>query len=94
MSSHARRLQVIPQKEADHSPQCSLTVEGPRYIKGHATTLSLVGMATVVYGLMSVWYMRENKRRDAAGVGAAHEGQSDDELAELGDESPHYRFVT
>ncbi|ROW09888.1 hypothetical protein VPNG_06276 [Cytospora leucostoma] len=69
------------------------SAEGPRYIKGHAITLSLVGMSTVLYGVMSLYFKEQNKRRDAGEMHADHQHLSDDELAELGDESPHFRFV-
>lgn len=75
------------------APFIYATAEGPRYIKGHAVTLSLVGMATVVYGLMSLYFRGQNKRREAGEVHTDHQHLSDDELAELGDESHHFRYV-
>lgn len=69
------------------------SAEGPRYIKGHAITLSLVGMSTMIYLFMSLYFKRENKKRDAGEVHPDHQHMSEDELAELGDESPHFRFV-
>lgn len=75
------------------SPFIYATAESPRYIKGHAITLSLVGMSTVIYGVMSLYFKGQNKKRDAGEVHPDHQHLSDDELAELGDESPHFRFV-
>ena len=51
-------------------------------------------MATMLYGLLWFSYDRENKRRDDGPVLAGQEDLLDDELAELGDESPHYRYIT
>lgn len=75
------------------SPFIYPSAQGPRYIKGHAITLSLVGMSTVIYGVMSLYFKEQNKKRDAGEMHADHQHLSDDELAELGDESPHFRFV-
>lgn len=70
------------------------SADAPRYIKGNAVSLSMVGMATVIYGFMWFWFDRANKRR-ASGESAnpRHQELSDDELAELGDESPHFVYT-
>ncbi|KAB5526397.1 major facilitator superfamily transporter [Coniochaeta sp. 2T2.1] len=65
----------------------------PRYIKGNAVSLSMVGMATLIYGFMWFWFDRENGRRATGEMEAHHERLSDDELAELGDESPHFVYT-
>lgn len=75
---------------ARHSP----TADGPRYIKGHAVSLSLVGFAAALYGFLWFWLSRKNEARDAGRTSPRHEGLSDDELRELGDESPHFRYIT
>ncbi|KAM3561676.1 hypothetical protein ARSEF4850_003098 [Beauveria asiatica] len=69
------------------------TADAPRFIRGHAVTLAMVATGTVIYGLLWAWYKRENERRDAGVVKEAHRQMSDDELRELGDESPHYRYT-
>ncbi|KAK1959841.1 major facilitator superfamily transporter [Colletotrichum sublineola] len=68
-------------------------IDRPRYIRGHAVTLSMVGMATCLYGFMWFWYWRENKQREAGHIQSKHADLSDDEMAELGDESPRYRYT-
>jgi hypothetical protein len=72
---------------------CSPTREGPRYIRGHAITLALVAMAVVVYLLMWTYFSTVNKQRAEGRLDRKHEGLSEDELAELGDDSPHFRYV-
>lgn len=67
--------------------------DAPRYIKGNAVSLSMVGMATVLYGVMWFWFRRENKRRASGEMKADHRILSADELAELGDESPHFVYT-
>ncbi|KAK9783461.1 putative Major facilitator superfamily domain-containing protein [Seiridium cardinale] len=75
------------------SPFIYLTAEGPRYIRGNAVSLSMVGMATCIYSFMWFWFRRENAKRDAGHIDPAYEGLSEEELAELGDDSPHYRYT-
>lgn len=65
----------------------------PRYTRGHAVTLSMVGMGTIVYGFMWWWYARENSRRAAGEVKDKHRGLEEEEMKELGDESPIYRYT-
>ncbi|KAH6896866.1 major facilitator superfamily domain-containing protein [Thelonectria olida] len=65
----------------------------PRYTRGHAVTLSMVGLGTLVYAFLWYWYRRENQRRDAGEVKEKYRGMDDEELMELGDESPHFRYT-
>ncbi|RYC64495.1 hypothetical protein CHU98_g1696 [Xylaria longipes] len=69
------------------------STDAPRYIKGNAVSLSLVGLAALVHGLLWFWYSRENKRRDEGLIKPEHANLSEDELAELGDESPRFRYT-
>ncbi|KAM5345714.1 hypothetical protein ACJ41O_011575 [Fusarium nematophilum] len=65
----------------------------PRYTRGHAVTLSMVAMGTIIYAFLWWWYRRENERRQSGEVKERYRGMSEDELVELGDESPHYRYT-
>ena len=67
--------------------------DAPRYVMGQAVTLSMVGMGTAIYAVMWWWYRRANRRRDEGEVREAHRGLLEEELKELGDESPHYRYT-
>lgn len=69
------------------------STDAPRYIKGNAVSLSMVGMATVLYGAMWFWFRRENQRRASGDMKSDHRTMSSDELAELGDESPHFVYT-
>ena len=71
----------------------SPTREGPRYIKGHAITLAMVGMTTCIYIFMWTYLTKVNKQRAAGKIDKKYEGLSEDELAELGDDSPRFRYV-
>lgn len=65
----------------------------PRFIRGHAVSLSMVGVGTAIYGFLWFWFWRANKSRDAGELSEEHQGLEDDELKELGDDSPHYRYT-
>lgn len=76
------------------APFIYLTKEGPRYTRGHAVTMSLLAVASLIYGFMWYWFSRVNKARDAGERSSKFDDWTEEELAELGDESPHFRYVT
>jgi hypothetical protein len=84
-------MHLSPALETDSS--YSPTREGPRYIRGHAITLAMVTMATCIYIFMWTYLTRVNKQRAAGKIDPKHEGLTEEELAELGDESPRFRYV-
>ncbi|KAL8998966.1 MAG: hypothetical protein Q9169_002072 [Polycauliona sp. 2 TL-2023] len=67
--------------------------EGTRFIRGHAVTLSMVGIAQVIFASMSWYFSRQNDRRRRGEEGAKIANMSEDEIAELGDESPRYFYT-
>ncbi|KAI8627139.1 major facilitator superfamily domain-containing protein [Xylariaceae sp. FL1651] len=67
--------------------------DAPRYIKGNAVSLSLVGLSVILYASMWFWFAKENSRRDKGLIKSEHENLSEEELAELGDESPRFRYT-
>ncbi|KAM0494726.1 hypothetical protein ACHAP9_003645 [Verticillium nonalfalfae] len=69
------------------------SADGPRYIRGHATTLAMVSMATCIYAFMWWYFNRQNNQRDRGELSDKHRDLSEEELAELGDESPHFRYT-
>ena len=72
---------------------CSASSDAPRYIKGNSIALSLVGLASLAFGLLWFSYARENRRRDEGVIKPEHANLSEEELAELGDESPRFRYT-
>jgi hypothetical protein len=76
------------------SPFLYPTNEAPRYVRGNAVTLSLVGFAGVVYGLMWFYYRQKNMRRVQGLEDEKVAGMSDEEIAELGDKSPRFIYST
>lgn len=72
-----------------HSPRR----EAPRYIKGHAVTLGMVAFGTLIYAFMWFWYRRENQRRADGKVSEKYRDLSEEDMKELGDDSPHYVYT-
>lgn len=70
------------------------STEGPRYIRGHAVTMGLVAFAAVLFGSMSVWFRRENGKRERGLRDGDMEGMSEEEVLALGDGNPKFRFAT
>lgn len=71
----------------------SPTADGPQYVKGHAITLSLVGLAGLIYAFLWWHFRRLNMRRDAGEGEDGIRGLTTSEIMELGDESPRYRYT-
>lgn len=55
----------------------------------------MVGLGALIYAFMWFWYRRENRRRDEGRWERddRYRNVPDDELKELGDDSPHYRYT-
>ncbi len=53
----------------------------------------MVGFATVLYGCMSLYFMRVNARRERGDEDGRVQGMSEDEVREMGDRSPRFRFT-
>ncbi len=47
----------------------------------------------MVFGTLWFSYARENRRREQGLIKPEHANLSDEELAELGDESPRFRYT-
>ena len=69
------------------------TVEGPRYLKGHAVTIGMVSMAILIYGFMW-WILATNNVHRREGKGQEEfVNMSGEEIAELGDASPRFIYT-
>jgi hypothetical protein len=69
------------------------TKQGPRYVKGHAVTLGLVGFSAVIYAGMSLYFTGINRERRAGKEDWKMAGKSEEQIAEMGDENPRYMYV-
>jgi len=59
----------------------------PRFIKGHAVTLALVGFSVVMYSILWAAYAKLNRNREEREEDWKLEGKTWEEVAEMGDES-------
>ncbi|KAF7715344.1 MFS-type transporter [Penicillium ucsense] len=68
--------------------------EGPRFVRGNAVTLALVGFAGILYG--SLWFYLDavNKRRAKGVYDEKIASLSEAEIQELGDRNPQFRYST
>ncbi|KAL4244698.1 MFS transporter superfamily protein [Abortiporus biennis] len=65
----------------------------PRYVQGHAINLGCYVLALASGALLWYSYKKDNEARDeAAGHNAEGENMLADELGELGDRHPHFRY--
>ncbi|PYI03516.1 phosphoglycerate mutase-like protein [Aspergillus sclerotiicarbonarius CBS 121057] len=74
------------------SPFLYKTNEAPRYVRGNAVTLSLVGFAGVIYGLMWWYYHEKNNRREHGLEDDKVAGMTEEEIEEMGDRSPRFIY--
>lgn len=76
------------------SPFLYKNSEGPRFVRGNAVTLGLVGFAGVLYGVMWVCLHFINKRREQGLEDDKIAGLTEEEIQELGDRNPRFRYST
>jgi sugar phosphate permease len=69
------------------------TSEGPRFIKGHAITLALVGFAIFLLGYMSIYFQAANLKRARGEEDGNCAGLSKEQLDELGDRNPRFIYT-
>lgn len=69
------------------------TNDAPRYITGHAVTMSLVAMASLIYATMFFYFTQENKKRQSGVHNDKIEGLTEEEILTLGDENPRFKFA-
>ncbi|KAL1849552.1 hypothetical protein Plec18167_003155 [Paecilomyces lecythidis] len=68
--------------------------EGPRYVKGNAVTMALVGFAGLLYGFMWFWYEQVNRRRAQGLEDEKVTGLSEEDIQEMGDRNPRFHYTT
>lgn len=66
--------------------------EAPRYVRGNAVTLSLVGFAGLLYAFMWFWYHNINKRRANGLEDEKIAEMTEEEIQEMGDRNPRFRY--
>lgn len=69
------------------------THEAPTYRTGHGFTLAVTFMSACCYGYLSWYYTRINKRRDEGKEDYKIEGMTEEEIQEMGDRNPKFRYT-
>ncbi|KAI8939606.1 hypothetical protein NX059_003369 [Plenodomus lindquistii] len=69
------------------------TRDRPRFVKGHGITMAMVGFAIVCYAVLWFQFRKINSRREKGEEEHLIAGMSDDEVAEMGDDSPRFRYT-
>ncbi|KAH4221103.1 hypothetical protein HBI06_161990 [Parastagonospora nodorum] len=69
------------------------SADRPRFIKGHAITMAMVAFAIICYAVLWFALGRINTRREKGEEDHLIAGMSDEEIAEMGDDSPRFRYT-
>ncbi|KAF8247751.1 MFS general substrate transporter [Wilcoxina mikolae CBS 423.85] len=69
------------------------THDAPRFVKGHAVSLSMVAFGAGCYAVLWWAYRGINRAREEGREDWRVEGLTEEEIRELGDESPKYRYT-
>ena len=69
------------------------THEAPQFIKGHAVSMALVAMGTVIYAMLWAYFRYENKRRAAGKLDHKTLGMAEEEVDELGEDNPRFHYT-
>ncbi|KAL1800353.1 hypothetical protein ACET3X_000695 [Alternaria dauci] len=69
------------------------TADRPRFIKGHGITMAMVSFACVCYAIMWFQLGRINSRREKGEEEHLVAGMTDEDIAEMGDDSPRFRYT-
>ncbi|KAI1034578.1 hypothetical protein LB504_004476 [Fusarium proliferatum] len=69
------------------------THEGPRFVKGHAVSMALVAMSSLIYMAFWAWFRRQNKRKVEGKEDHRIQGLTEEEAEELGEHNPRFHYT-
>ncbi|KAF5020943.1 hypothetical protein F66182_7024 [Fusarium sp. NRRL 66182] len=69
------------------------TNEGPRFVKGHAISMALVAMSSLIYLAFWAWFRRQNKRKAQGKEDDRIQGLTEEEAEELGEHNPRFQYT-
>lgn len=69
------------------------TVYGPTYYPGYGGTIGLLSISCSLFTFMHFYFKRQNRNRLAGKEDWKLEGKTDEEVAEMGDESPRFLYT-
>lgn len=76
------------------APFLYVSSNAPRYVMGNAVTLALVGFSACIYTFMWFHYRRINVARAKGEEDYKIEGLEEEEIEEIGDLNPRFRYTT
>lgn len=65
----------------------------PAFTQSYGATIGLLGVAASLFTTLHLWYRITNKRRDQGKHDWKADGKSEEEIAEMGEKSPRYRYT-
>ncbi|KAF5970476.1 allantoate permease [Fusarium bulbicola] len=69
------------------------THEGPRFVKGHAISMALVAMSSLIYMAFWAWFRRQNQRKVEGKEDHRIQGLTEEEAEELGEHNPRFHYT-
>ncbi|KAJ4266021.1 hypothetical protein NW762_003994 [Fusarium torreyae] len=69
------------------------TYEGPRFVKGHAISMALVAMSSIIYMAFWAYFRRQNKRKMEGKEDHRIQGMTEEEAEELGEHNPAFHYT-
>lgn len=65
----------------------------PEFIQGYATTIGALAAGCIMFSTLALYWRRKNKRRDAGLEDWKLEGKTEEEIADMGEENPRFRYM-
>ncbi|KAM0549433.1 hypothetical protein ACHAPJ_009419 [Fusarium lateritium] len=69
------------------------TYEGPRFVKGHAISMALVAMSSIIYMAFWAYFRQQNKRKMEGKEDHRIQGMTEEEAEELGEHNPAFHYT-
>lgn len=67
--------------------------DDPCFIVGHSVSMAMILMAMALFLTMGLWFRHVNERWASGDDGDRVEGMTEEEIAELGENNPEYRYT-
>ncbi|KAL6854856.1 hypothetical protein ACO1O0_005987 [Amphichorda felina] len=68
------------------------TRDAPRFVSGHAVSMALIAMSSVIYLLFWIYFRRQNQRKAEGKDDHKVQGMTEEEIEELGEHNPRFRY--
>jgi len=65
----------------------------PRFIPGYSASIATLAVGMCIHAVMSYWFHKQNKNRAAGKEDWKMEGKTPEEVADMGDLNPLYRYT-